>query len=56
MILGPEFGGADNPPEAFQRLLEMELRGNAKQVHPSVASGHGRPIYGPELNMGFQYR
>lgn len=50
---GPEFSGAYNPPEAFQRLLEMELRGNPRQAHPFVAGSHGRSIHGPELDMGF---
>ncbi|KAJ8450258.1 hypothetical protein Cgig2_033452 [Carnegiea gigantea] len=53
---GPEFGGAYNPPEACQRLLEMELRGNPRQAHPFAAGGHGRSIHGPELDMGFSYR
>lgn len=53
---GPEFGGAYNPPEAFQRLLEMELRGNPRQARPFVAGRHGRSIHGPELDMGFSYR
>lgn len=56
---GADLGGADNPPDAFQRLLEMELRANPKQTHPNpfaASGGHSRPMYGHELDMGFQYR
>ncbi|CAK9134383.1 unnamed protein product [Ilex paraguariensis] len=44
-----------NHPEAFQRLMEMELRANAKQIHP-FPGGHSRGMYGNELDMGFGYR
>lgn len=58
---GAELGGGNNPPEAFQRLLEMELRANPKQMHPFATGGgggggHSRPMYGHELDMGFRYR
>lgn len=46
---------AGNPPEAFQRLIEMELRANSKQIHPFVA-GHSQGMHGPEVDMGFRYR
>ncbi|XP_042504749.1 uncharacterized protein LOC122081629 isoform X2 [Macadamia integrifolia] len=46
-----------NHPEAFERLIEMELRANSKQMHP-VAPHPGRSMgmYGHELDMGFRYR
>ncbi|KAA8520677.1 hypothetical protein F0562_015051 [Nyssa sinensis] len=45
-----------NHPEAFQRLIEMELRANSKQIHPFAAVGHSQEMFGPELDMGFRYR
>ncbi|GMH00482.1 hypothetical protein Nepgr_002321 [Nepenthes gracilis] len=53
---GPELGGMSNPPEAIQRLLEMELRSNPKQMHPFGHGGHTRPMYGHELDTGLWYR
>ncbi|XP_057533616.1 uncharacterized protein LOC130811359 [Amaranthus tricolor] len=54
---GPEHGVSDNPPEAFQRLLEMELRANPKQMHPyPFAAGASRAMYGHELDTGLRYR
>ncbi|XP_021748774.1 uncharacterized protein LOC110714546 isoform X2 [Chenopodium quinoa] len=53
---GPELGAANNPPEAFQRLLEMELRANPKQIHPFAAGSPSRAMYGHELDTGFRYR
>ncbi|XP_077245509.1 chorismate synthase [Tasmannia lanceolata] len=47
--------GNGNHPEALERLIEMELRANSKQILP-VAGGHNPGIYGPELDMGFRYR
>ncbi|KAL6006740.1 hypothetical protein ACLOJK_032234 [Asimina triloba] len=38
-----------------ERLIEMELRANAKQM-PHAASGHGPGIYGPEIDMAFRHR
>lgn len=46
--------GVKNHPEAFQRLIEMELRANAKPVHPAAA-GNIPDMYGPELGMSFRY-
>ncbi|XP_064945586.1 uncharacterized protein LOC135597069 isoform X2 [Musa acuminata AAA Group] len=46
--------GRKNHPEAFQRLIEMELRANAKPVHPAAA-GNIPDMYGPELGMSFRY-
>uniref|UniRef100_A0A2P2P299 Uncharacterized protein LOC105124837 n=1 Tax=Rhizophora mucronata TaxID=61149 RepID=A0A2P2P299_RHIMU len=51
----PPQGGGTNQPEALQRLIEMELRSNAKQVHPFPPAGHSPGIYGHELDMGFGY-
>ncbi|KAL2892126.1 Hepatocyte growth factor-regulated tyrosine kinase substrate [Bienertia sinuspersici] len=54
---GPELGVSNNPPEAFQRLLEMELRANPKQMHPFAdGSSPSRAMYGHELETGFRYR
>ncbi|RWW71080.1 hypothetical protein BHE74_00021201 [Ensete ventricosum] len=47
--------GGKNHPEAFQRLIEMEQRANAKQVHPAAA-GNIPDMCGPELGMSFRYR
>ncbi|KAI3444498.1 hypothetical protein Pfo_001163, partial [Paulownia fortunei] len=44
-----------NPPEAFQKLIEMELRANSKQTHP-FAPGRSQGMYGHEVDMGFRYR
>ncbi|XP_011037003.1 PREDICTED: uncharacterized protein LOC105134329 [Populus euphratica] len=50
-------GGVEsNQPEALQRLIEMELRSNSKQIHPFATPGHGPGIYGHELDMSFGYR
>lgn len=40
--------------EAFERLLEMEMRANAKQFHPSMAE-HVPGMYGAELDMNLRY-
>ncbi|KAJ8509947.1 hypothetical protein OPV22_000381 [Ensete ventricosum] len=47
--------GGKNHPEAFQRLIEMEQRANAKQVHPAAA-GNIPDMCGPELGMSFRFR
>ncbi|XP_057980124.1 uncharacterized protein LOC131165954 isoform X2 [Malania oleifera] len=47
-------GGASNNPDALQRLLEMELRSNPKQVNPFAIAGHNQG-YGHELDTGFRY-
>ncbi|CAL9758992.1 unnamed protein product [Musa acuminata subsp. burmannicoides] len=52
---GSLIGGGGNHPEALQRLIDMELRANAKQVHPASA-GHIPGIYGPEFDRSFRYR
>ncbi|KAL0397935.1 UNVERIFIED_CONTAM: hypothetical protein Scaly_0241900 [Sesamum calycinum] len=44
-----------NPPEALQRLIEVELRANARQIHP-FAPGHSQGMYGHEVDMGLRYR
>lgn len=52
---GPVVGGGGAPhPEALERLIEMEMRANSKQIHPPL--GVQIPgIFGPE-NMNFRYR
>lgn len=55
-LSAPDVGGGSNHPEAFQRLLEMELRANPKQIHPFAAGGHSQGMLGHELDMGFGYR
>ncbi|KAJ4952073.1 hypothetical protein NE237_028905 [Protea cynaroides] len=45
-----------NHPESLERLIEMELRANSKQVHPVAAPGHSMGMYGHELDMAFRYR
>ncbi|KAM5555469.1 hypothetical protein ABKV19_023411 [Rosa sericea] len=54
----PDVAGGSNHPEALQRLLEMEMRSNPKQIHPFAASGghNSQGMYGHELDMGFGYR
>ncbi|XP_027108426.2 uncharacterized protein [Coffea arabica] len=51
----PDVNGGSNHPEAFQRLVEMELRAKSKQI-PPFAAGHSQAMYGHELDMGFRYR
>ncbi|XP_065859744.1 uncharacterized protein [Euphorbia lathyris] len=54
---GGDVGGGGHHPEALQRLIEMELRSNAKQIHPFSTAGHNRGVYGNELlDMGFEFR
>ncbi|KAG6427172.1 hypothetical protein SASPL_111412 [Salvia splendens] len=53
----PNIGGSvvpmpgGTPPEVFQRLIEMELRANSKQIHPFVPPGHNQGIYSHELDL-----
>ncbi|XP_039134615.1 uncharacterized protein LOC120271987 isoform X1 [Dioscorea cayenensis subsp. rotundata] len=47
-------GGGGNPP-LLNRLIEMELRANPKQIH-SAAPGQIPGVYGPELDMSLRYR
>lgn len=51
----PDVNGGSNHPEAFQRLVEMELRAKSKQI-PPFSAGHNQAMYGHELDMGFRYR
>ncbi|GAB4844524.1 hypothetical protein Ancab_037903 [Ancistrocladus abbreviatus] len=53
---GSEFGDMNNPPEALQRLLEMELRSNTKQPQLFAPGSHTRPMHEHELDAGFWYR
>ncbi|KAL9245381.1 hypothetical protein vseg_019042 [Gypsophila vaccaria] len=46
---GPELGVGNSPPEAFQRLLEMELRANPKQIPPFATAGPSGAMYGHAL-------
>ncbi|XP_042053925.1 uncharacterized protein LOC121798799 [Salvia splendens] len=58
----PNIGGSvvpmpgGTPPEVFQRLIEMELRANSKQIHPFVPPGHNQGIYSHELDLESRYR
>ncbi|XP_057780476.1 uncharacterized protein LOC130999023 [Salvia miltiorrhiza] len=58
----PNIGGSGvpmpggTPPEAFQRLIEMELRANSKQIHPFGPPGHNQGIYSHELDLESRYR
>ncbi|KAL8495151.1 hypothetical protein ACS0TY_019355 [Phlomoides rotata] len=46
-----------NPPEALQRLLEMEVRAKSKQNYPFAPPAvHSQGMFGHELDMGFRYR
>lgn len=56
LFSAPEVGGGSNHPEAIQRLIELELRSNSKQIQSFPGGGHGQGIYGHELDMGFGYR
>ncbi|XWS46143.1 hypothetical protein CRYUN_Cryun14cG0038400 [Craigia yunnanensis] len=56
MAPGHDVGSGSHHPEALQRLIEMELRSNPKQISPSGAAGHSQGMYGHELDMGFPYR
>ncbi|XP_017699190.3 uncharacterized protein LOC103710699 isoform X2 [Phoenix dactylifera] len=47
--------GMGGHPEALERLIEMEMRANSKQIHPAAA-GHIPGIFGPDLDMNFRYR
>uniref|UniRef100_A0ACD5XXK1 Uncharacterized protein n=1 Tax=Avena sativa TaxID=4498 RepID=A0ACD5XXK1_AVESA len=47
-----------NHPEAFERLMQMELTARSKQIHPAMAGPvPGGGMYGPpELDMNSRYR
>lgn len=47
-------GGTGGRPEALERLIEMEMRANSKQIHPAAA-GYIPGIFGPELDTNFRY-
>lgn len=53
---GPEHGGMNNPSDVFQRLMEMEMRSNPKQMQRLPPGNHGRPMHGPQLETGLWYR
>lgn len=48
-------GGGVNHPDAFHRLMEMEMRANQKHAHPAAA-GHIPSMCGPEFDVNFRYR
>lgn len=52
----PEAGIGNSHPEAFQRLIELDRRANAKQMSPFAAAGHSQGMYGHDIDMGFRYR
>ncbi|KAL1549814.1 hypothetical protein AAHA92_17862 [Salvia divinorum] len=53
----PNIGGSGVPmPGPLQRLIEMKLRANSKQIHPFVPSGHNQGIYSHELDLESRYR
>lgn len=53
----PDVSSLSNHPEALQRLFEMELRSNPKQVHPFGGNtAPNRGMQSHELNMGFGFR
>lgn len=54
-VLAPDINGGSNHADAFQRLVEMELRAKSKQI-PPFAVGQSQAMYGHELDMGFRYR
>ncbi|KAL5224643.1 hypothetical protein ABZP36_011282 [Zizania latifolia] len=52
---GPEPRG--NQPDAFERLIQMELTARSKQIHSAMAGPvPGGGMYGPELDMNLRYR
>ena len=51
-VVGVGMGGH---PGALERLIEMEMRANAKQIHPA-AVGHTPGICSPDIDMNFRYR
>lgn len=54
----PDIVGGSGHPEAFQRLIDMELRSNSKQIHPFAGGGQSPGMYGHghELDMGLGFR
>lgn len=57
-ISAPDIVGGSGHPEAFQRLIDMELRSNAKKIHPFAGGGQSPGMYGHghELDMGLGFR
>ncbi|XP_010661805.1 uncharacterized protein LOC100248277 isoform X3 [Vitis vinifera] len=59
-VPGPDVSDGSNHPDAIQRLIEMELRANSKQIHPLAAGGgHGGQGHGHGHGLesgGFRYR
>lgn len=59
-VPGPDLSDGSNHPDAIQRLIEMELRANSKQIHPLAAGGgHGGQGHGHGHGLesgGFRYR
>uniref|UniRef100_A0A0D9WKV5 Uncharacterized protein n=1 Tax=Leersia perrieri TaxID=77586 RepID=A0A0D9WKV5_9ORYZ len=51
---GPELRG--NHPDAFERLIQMELTARSKQIHPPMAGPVPGGMYGPEVDINLRYR
>lgn len=49
-------GSGSNHPEVLQRMMEMEMRAQAKQIRPLNGQGGMYGGQGHELDMGFRYR
>ncbi|KAG8069522.1 hypothetical protein GUJ93_ZPchr0006g45848 [Zizania palustris] len=57
MMAGPsgsELRG--NHPDAFERLIQMELNARSKQIHPAMAGTVPGGMYGHEVDMNLRYR
>ncbi|KAF6162172.1 hypothetical protein GIB67_008301 [Kingdonia uniflora] len=51
---GGSGGGGSSYPDSLERLIAMEMRANAKQMHN--AASHNPGTYSHESDMGFRYR
>ncbi|KAL5727241.1 hypothetical protein ACHQM5_000458 [Ranunculus cassubicifolius] len=48
--------GGNNRAEAYEKLIEMELRANLKQMpYPSAGAGHNLGNHGHGIDMSFRY-
>lgn len=48
--------GGHSHPEGLEKLIEMELRANLKQMHPAPGGAHSLGNHGHGIDMGFRYR
>lgn len=56
-VPGPDLNPGHNPPELFQKLMEMGVQANSKRAnHLPSASGYNQGLYSHGLDMGFQHR